>query len=127
MNEENDIFKCNICGNVVELFIAKQGSLVCCGKDMVKLTANTVDAAVEKHVPVVEINDNIVTVTVGEVEHPMNDEHYIRLIELLQNGAIIKSRYLKPNEKPVAKFVVDDTSNLKAREYCNLHGLWANK
>jgi superoxide reductase len=127
MSEENNIYKCNICGNVVELFLAGKGNLVCCGEEMEKLVANTVDAAIEKHVPIVEVNDNIVTVKVGEIEHPMTNEHYIRLIEIVKDGKVIKSKYLEPNEKPIARFIVDNPSNISAREYCNLHGLWANK
>ena len=117
-----EVYKCEICGNIVEVTHGGQGELVCCGEPMKKLTENTTDAAQEKHVPVIEAVDGGFTVTVGSVEHPMTDEHYIEWIELQADGKAYR-QFLNPGEKPQATFqVAADT--VSAREYCNLHGLW---
>jgi superoxide reductase len=122
MAERYEVYKCNICGNIVEVFHGGGGELVCCGEAMKKLVENTVDAAKEKHVPVIEKTDAGIKVKVGDVAHPMEEKHYIEWIELIADG---KSyiQFLKPGDKPEALFQVE-ASSLTAREYCNLHGLW---
>ncbi|WP_026883830.1 desulfoferrodoxin [Clostridium akagii] len=122
MTELNQIYKCPICGNIVEIVGKAGGTLVCCGKPMLLLEANSVDAAVEKHVPVVEKKGSEVFVKVGEVQHPMTEEHYIQWIEVITANKVYK-KFLKPNEKPEATFIIDEDIVL-VREYCNLHGLW---
>jgi len=124
MTKKNEVYKCSICGNVIEVIVIGGGPLVCCGKPMNLQTENTEDAAEEKHVPVVETSGDKVTVKVGSVEHPMEKEHYIQFIELLDENGIVAFTELKPGDKPIAEFCVEKTDGLYAREYCNLHGLW---
>ncbi len=116
------IYKCEVCGNIVEVVGAGHGTLVCCGKDMTLLTENTVDASKEKHVPVIEKSGSKVTVKVGGVLHPMEEKHFIQFIELLADGKIYR-KFLKPGEQPIATFEIT-ANKVSAREYCNLHGLW---
>lgn len=122
MTQLNEIYRCEVCGNIVEIVHASSGTLVCCDQPMTLLKENTTDAATEKHVPVIEKSGNSVTVKVGSVEHPMLAEHYIEFIELIADGKIYR-KFLKPGDKPVATFEVT-ANELTAREYCNLHGLW---
>ena len=110
------------CGNIVEVLHGGDGELVCCGEPMKKMAENTTDAAKEKHVPVIEKIDGGYTVTVGSVEHPMTEEHYIEWIELLADGKAYR-QFLKPGQPPKATFPVK-ADTISAREYCNLHGLW---
>ena len=117
-----EVYKCNICGNIVELFISGGGPLACCGEAMQLLTENTVDASKEKHVPVIEKGDGKVTVKVGAVPHPMEEAHYIQWIEVI-DGDKISRKMLKPGEAPEATFCVK-SDQVVAREYCNLHGHW---
>lgn len=125
MTKEKQIYRCAICGNIVEVVQPAGGTLSCCGQPMELLTENSKDAALEKHVPVVEKIDGGYKVTVGAVEHPMLPEHYIVWIELITENKIFR-KYLKPGEKPVAVFETDAT-DVYAREYCNLHGLWKSE
>ena len=119
-----EVYKCNVCGNIVMAIHEGGGDLVCCGEDMVQMTENTVDAAKEKHVPVIEKDGDKVTVKVGSVAHPMEEKHYIEWIEL-QVGDVVLTKMLKPGDKPEAEFCICGLSGaLKAREYCNIHGLW---
>ncbi|MFV0394695.1 MAG: desulfoferrodoxin family protein [Coprobacillaceae bacterium] len=115
---------CKHCGNIVELVQDKGVPVVCCGEPMKELVANTTDAATEKHVPAVTVEGNTVTVVVGEVEHPMLEEHFIQWVEIeTKHGS--QRKVLKPNEEPKATFVLtDDDTLVAAYEYCNLHGLW---
>ncbi|QAT39264.1 desulfoferrodoxin [Clostridium sp. JN-9] len=122
MTELRQIYKCEVCGNIVEVVHPSGGTLVCCGKPMTLLKENTTDAAVEKHVPVIEKIDGGVLVKVGAVEHPMLDNHYIEWIEVHTANKVYR-KYLKPGDKPEAVFKLDKEV-LYAREYCNLHGLW---
>ena len=122
MTELRQVYKCEACGNIVEVLHAGPGTLVCCNQDMVHLAENTVDAATEKHVPVVEQAGSGVNVKVGSVEHPMADDHYIEWIEIVSDGRTCR-KYLKPGEKPEATFEVG-AGKVVAREYCNLHGFW---
>jgi superoxide reductase len=117
-----EIYKCQICGNIVEVLHGGAGQLVCCGEPMDLLEANTVDAAQEKHVPVIEEIEGGYKVTVGSVPHPMQDEHYIEWIELIADGKAYR-QFLNPGEAPEAVFSVT-AAEVSAREYCNLHGLW---
>lgn len=123
MPKQKEVYKCNICGNIVEVLHTGAGELVCCGAPMVLRTENTEDAAEEKHVPVLEKTDKGVRVTVGEVAHPMDNDHYIEWIEVLTENKSCK-KFLKPGDEPVAEFDVPFEKVLSAREYCNLHGLW---
>ena len=126
MAEDNGIYKCEACGNVVNIIHNGRGVLVCCEKEMQLQVANTVDAAEEKHVPVVSVDGNKVTVKVGSVEHPMEEKHYIMFIHLVQDGSVIAGKRLKPGDAPEATFTVESADNIKARAYCNLHGLWTS-
>lgn len=117
-----EIYKCDLCGNIVETVQTGGGNLVCCGQNMELLAENTVDAATEKHVPVIERSNGTVTVKVGSVAHPMEDAHYIQWIELLADGKSY-TQFLNPGDAPEAKFNVD-ADTISVREYCNLHGHW---
>ncbi len=122
MTERLQVYKCEVCGNIVEVVHAAAGALVCCGQKMTLLKPGTTDAAQEKHVPVVEKFDGGVRVKVGSVAHPMEEKHYIEWIEVIANERAYR-RFLKPGDVPEATFDVD-ADNVIAREYCNLHGLW---
>lgn len=117
-------FKCAKCGKIIGMVQNSACPTMCCGEPMEELVANTTDAAQEKHVPVVQIDGNKVTVTVGEVEHPMLEEHYIQWIALeTSEGA--QRKELKPGEKPSRNFALAEGETVVAAyEYCNLHGLW---
>jgi superoxide reductase len=118
------IYKCEICGNIVEMLKAGGGELVCCGQPMDLLDEKTADSSTEKHVPVIEKADGGFMVTVGSTLHPMKEEHYIEWIELLVGDASYRA-YLKPGDDPKAYFCVDaDIKDVSAREHCNVHGLW---
>ncbi|MDK2922136.1 MAG: superoxide reductase [Desulfonauticus sp.] len=117
-----EVYKCDLCGNIVQVVHAGEGELVCCGQPMRLLKEGSVDAALEKHVPVVEKTANGYKVTVGSVLHPMAEEHYIEWIELIADGRSYR-QFLKPGDEPVAEFCVQ-AEKVTAREYCNLHGLW---
>lgn len=122
MTERYQIYKCEVCGNIVEVLHGGDGELVCCGKPMKLFKENTSDGAKEKHVPVVEKTPDGYKVTVGSVAHPMEEKHYIEWIELIADG-VTHRKYLKPGDAPTATFAVTAKS-VTAREYCNLHGLW---
>jgi superoxide reductase len=120
-----EIFKCANCGKIVAVAHEGAGQLVCCGRQMIQQVENTIDASTEKHVPVVENHGDGILVKVGTVPHPMEASHYIQWIEVM-SGSNLFVKGLKPGEKPEAYFPVT-TPEVKAREYCNLHGLWTNK
>lgn len=122
VKKRGEVYKCSVCGNIVQVNFVGGGDLVCCGKPMVLQVENTVDAAKEKHVPVIEKTANGYKVKIGSVPHPMEDKHYIQWIELIADG---KSyfQFLKPGDRPEAEFCVSAAA-VSAREYCNLHGLW---
>ncbi len=122
MTNRLEIYKCEVCGNMVEMIHTGQGSLVCCGQSMKLMKENSVDAATEKHVPVIEKLDNGYKVTVGSVPHPMEEKHYIEWIELVA-GDMAYRQFLNPGDAPEAFFCVDADS-VTAREFCNLHGVW---
>ncbi|KPJ48657.1 MAG: desulfoferrodoxin [candidate division Zixibacteria bacterium DG_27] len=122
MTERLQIYKCEICGNIVEVLHEGVGELVCCNQPMKLYRENTVDAAREKHVPVVEKTASGFKVTVGSVPHPMEEKHYIEWIEIIADGKAYR-QFLKPGEAPEATFCIE-AKEVTAREYCNLHGLW---
>ncbi|WP_258359828.1 desulfoferrodoxin [Moorella sulfitireducens (nom. illeg.)] len=122
MTISGQVYKCGICGNIVEVLHAGRGALVCCGKPMELLAENTVDASREKHVPVVEKIDGGFKVTVGSTAHPMEEKHYIEWIELRSGGLVLR-RHLEPGAAPEAVFCTE-VDNVSAYAFCNLHGLW---
>ena len=119
------IYKCELCGNIVEVLHEGDGELVCCGEPMTFFAENSTDAATEKHVPVIECTADGVKVTVGSVAHPMTEEHCIEWIELIADGKI-QRQPLKPGDEPVALFGGVECESVSARAYCNLHGLWSS-
>ena len=121
MPERNEVYKCELCGNIVEVLTGGAGQLVCCGQPMKLQQENTTDAATEKHVPVIEGKK----VVVGSVEHPMQEDHYIEWVEVIVDGKYSR-KLLTPNDKPEAEFCITG-EEIKARMYCNIHGLWETK
>ena len=122
MAERNQIYKCELCGNIVEVLDGNDGTLVCCGQDMTLLEEKSADSSTEKHVPVIEKTADGYKVTVGSTLHPMLDNHFIEWIELTADGTSYR-KYLKPGDAPSAEFCVK-ADKVGAREYCNVHGLW---
>lgn len=122
MTIKNQVYKCAVCGNIVEMIHTGAGTLVCCGQPMNLQEANTVDAAVEKHVPVIEKTDSGYKIKVGEVAHPMTEEYFIEWIELIVDNEVMRVD-LKPGDASEAVFVTS-AEKVTARAYCNLHGLW---
>lgn len=124
MTKLNEIYKCAVCGNIVEMVHAGEGALVCCGQPMALQVANTVDASLEKHVPVMQAVGDKVTVKVGSAEHPMEAAHYIEWIEVVTTSRVYR-KYLSPELDRQAKvnFTVEGEI-VEVRAYCNLHGLW---
>jgi len=123
MVKVREIYKCEICGNIVEVLHAGVGALVCCGQDMKLMDEKTEDAATEKHVPFINISGDRVIVKVGQnQDHPMAEEHYIEWIQVIADGVSYR-KFLKPGDKPQATFEIR-ADKIEAREYCNVHGLW---
>ena len=122
MTERNQIYRCNVCGNIVEVLHAGIGELVCCGQPMELLKELTEDVGQEKHVPVIEKTESGVKVKVGSVPHPMETNHFIEWIEIIADGKTYR-KFLRPGDEPEAEFEVK-AENIEAREYCNLHNLW---
>ena len=122
MAEQLEVYKCDVCGNIVEVLHGGAGELVCCGQPMKLFVENTVDAAKEKHVPAIEKTAEGFKVKVGSVPHPMEEKHYIEWVEVIAGGKTYR-QFLKPGEKPEATFCID-ADQITAREYCNIHGLW---
>lgn len=122
MTERLQIYKCESCGNMVEVLHNGAGELVCCGQPMKRYEENTVEASREKHIPVIEKIDGGFKVKVGSVPHPMEEKHYIEWIEIIADGKAYR-QFLKPGDAPEAVFMIN-ASAITAREYCNLHGLW---
>lgn len=125
MKKEVKFFYCTHCGNIVFLVNESGAPLSCCGDTMKEITANSKEAAVEKHIPVVTESGDKIEVKVGSVEHPMTPEHYIQWIFVEQNGKV-QFQFLTPEDKPEAEFVVTPGVPYTVYEYCNLHGLWKN-
>lgn len=124
MTKQLEIYKCNVCGNIVEVLHEGVGQLVCCGQPMELLEAKTEDVGKEKHVPVIEQKNGKILVKVGSVPHPMEETHYIEWIQLIADGRTYR-KFLNPGEKPEAEFEVT-ARRIQAREYCNVHGLWTS-
>jgi len=125
MTEQKQIYKCNVCGNIVGVLHTGVGELVCCNQPMQLMEEQTADATTEKHVPVIEKTEKGVKVKVGSIPHPMEKEHYIEWIEIIADDKSYR-KFLKPGDAPEAEFEVQATS-ITAREYCNVHGLWASE
>lgn len=125
MTQEKQIYKCNICGNIVEVLHSGVGELVCCGQPMELMTEKTEDTGLEKHVPVIEKTERGIKVRVGSMPHPMEEKHYIEWIEIIADKKSYR-QFLKPADLPEAEFEIT-AENIEAREYCNIHGLWKSK
>ncbi len=125
MTEKFQIYKCEVCGNIVEVLHEGAGELVCCGQSMKLLEEQSEGEYAEKHAPVIEKNDEGVIIKVGSVPHPMEEEHYIEWIEIFTEKGRSK-KFLKPGEKPEVVFPVK-AENIKTRMYCNVHGLWSSE
>lgn len=123
MTKRLEVYKCEVCGNIVEMVHGAAGTLVCCGQNMKKMEEQTADWKNEKHVPIAEAHQGGTLVKVGSTAHPMVDDHYIEWIEIV-NGDYVNRKYLKPGDKPEAEFYVPYGEELILREYCNKHGLW---
>jgi len=124
MTQIREIYKCNICGNIVEVIHPGKGELVCCSEPMTLIKENTVDASKEKHVPVIEHTTTGIKVKVGSQPHPMEEKHYIEWIQVIIDDVSYR-KHLKPGDKPEAEFPVKG-KKITAREYCNIHGLWVS-
>jgi len=124
VTEKNQIFKCNICGNIVEVLNVGGAELVCCGQPMELLAAKTQDQGMEKHTPVVEKTIDGVLVSVGEIPHPMEENHYIQWIEVISKSGRVCRKFLNPGDAPEARFHIEENEIEQVREYCNVHGLW---
>ena len=125
MAKKLEIYKCSVCGNIVEVLHGGAGELVCCGQPMENLAAKAADEGKEKHVPVIEKIDGGIKVKVGSVPHPMEEKHHIEWIEILADGKAYR-QFLNPGEAPEAVFNVK-ANEITAREHCNIHGLWEGK
>lgn len=122
MTEQNQIYKCNICGNIVEVLHTGIGQLVCCGQPMELQKEKIEDVGQEKHIPIVEKTEIGIKVKVGSISHPMEKEHYIEWIEIIVDSRVCR-KFLKPGNKPEAEFEIK-AEKIEVREYCNIHGLW---
>ncbi len=122
MAQRLEVYRCNVCGNIVMVMHGGKGELVCCNQPMELLKEGSVDAAKEKHVPIIEKIDGGYKVKVGSVAHPMEDKHYIEWVELQGDGKSYV-QFLNPGDTPEAVFKLE-AKEVVAREYCNLHGLW---
>jgi superoxide reductase len=125
MAKLKEVYKCALCGNIVEVVHAGGGELVCCGQPMELLVEKLQDAGNEKHMPVIEKTATGVKVKVGSIPHPMEEKHYIEWIELHADEVVYR-KFLQPMQKPEAEFCVT-AKKLSARDYCNIHGLWKSK
>ncbi|NCB31069.1 MAG: desulfoferrodoxin [Clostridia bacterium] len=119
----NRFFLCKHCGNLVNMIHSSGVPIICCGEPMTELVPGSVDASHEKHVPVITVNGDSVTVEVGSIAHPMAEEHYIEWIQL-QTEHGVQRKCLKPGEAPKATFLLNGEKPLAAYAYCNLHGVW---
>ena len=122
MAQRLEIYECSLCGNIVEVLHGGDGELVCCGEPMKRLVAKKADAGKEKHVPVIEKADGVITVKIGSIPHPMDEKHYIEWIEIVADGKAYR-QFLKPGDPPEAQFKLE-AQKITAREYCTVHGLW---
>ncbi len=125
MTALREIYRCNVCGNVVEVVTEGAPALVCCNQPMEKLEPKTEDQGQEKHVPVIEETEVGVKIKVGSIEHPMEDAHYIKFIEVIGKEHVCRFE-LKPGQKPEAVISAKKEDIVEVREYCTVHGLWKN-
>lgn len=129
MTKINQIYKCNVCGNLTGVTYEGAGELVCCGQPMELMQAKNKDEGKEKHMPVIEKTNNGIRVSVGSIIHPMESAHYIAWVKVISDGVVCRKDF-KPGEEPIAEFSVNsdnlDSGNLKVQAYCNIHGLWKN-
>lgn len=125
MTENNEIYRCDICGNIVEVLHSGPGDLVCCKNPMILLEEKEEEAGFEKHLPVLEKTDKGIKIKVGSIPHPMEENHYIEWVEVIADDKVYR-KVLKPGDAPEAEFDVklDDVNQLQLREYCSIHGLW---
>ncbi len=123
MAKKMEVYKCEICGNIVLVVHGGKGELVCCGKPMILQESKTEDEGQEKHVPVVEETPEGTKVKVGSVSHPMMEKHYIEWIEVQADGKVFRN-FLSPDDEPAAYFDIDGLDIKEVRIYCNIHGLW---
>ncbi len=125
MTEIKEIYRCNVCGNIVEMVHGGVGELICCGQPMELLIERQTDVGPEKHIPIIEKTEKGIKVKVGEVPHPMEENHYIEWVELIIDGKAYRE-FLEPGDDPEVEFnlTIPEDSTLKVREYCNIHGLW---
>ena len=125
MTKKLEVYKCEVCGNIIEVLHEGAGALVCCGQEMKLMEEQTADQTTEKHVPVIEKEPSGIKAVVGSTLHPMEEKHYIEWIEAVTAKGVSR-KFLKPGDKPESPF--KDVEGLeKAREYCNIHGLWTYK
>lgn len=124
--KKGQIYRCNICGNMFELIHIGGGPPSCCGNELELLSDEPKDVGPEKHIPIIEKTASGVKVKVGKVPHPMEEKHYIEWIEIITDNAT-QRKFLKPGDSPEAEFLVDDTNNIQAKEYCIIHGLWRSE
>lgn len=122
MTQKNQVYKCEVCGNIVQMVHEGAGELVCCGQPMKLQEEKANDEGQEKHVPVIEKTETGVKVKIGLIPHPMEEKHFIEWIEIIADGKVFK-KFLNPNDAPEAEFCVK-AKNIIARAYCNIHGLW---
>ncbi len=128
MTEKLSLYKCEVCGNIVEIVMEGKGVLVCCGEDMKLLKSKSTDGASEKHVPVVEHMGSSHVIKVGSMPHPMQKEHYIQFIEAISHdNRYVKRKYLHPDEEPEMVIKCLEEEDFEAREFCNIHQLYSNK
>lgn len=125
MTQLRELYQCEVCGNVIEVVNEGAPALVCCNQSMVKLEPKAEDTGKEKHVPVVEEIDCGIRVKVGSVDHPMEEKHYIKFIEVLTQDKIIRGE-LRPGQKPEAEFCIKKSDLMQVREFCTIHGVWKN-
>lgn len=124
MSQLKQVYRCNVCGHIIEIVNPGAGQLVCCGQPMELLSEKIQDEGMEKHVPIIEKTTSGYKVKIGSIPHPMEAVHYIQWIELILDGVILR-KHLNPGEAPEAEFCVSvKVQSVSAREYCNMHGLW---
>jgi len=123
MTQLKDIYRCEVCGNVIEVMNEGANALVCCEKPMTKLEPKTEDAGKEKHVPVLEESEGGINIKVGSVAHPMEEKHYIKFVEVLTKEKVLRIE-LKPGQAPEAKSCIPKSDVVTVREFCTVHGLW---
>ncbi len=131
MTKRTEIYECKVCGNVIEILETGNGTLVCCDEPMEKLNPTVTEKeGYEKHLPVISKKDDELIVRVGEIEHPMQEEHYINTIQIIENDVVIAEKSLKPGVQPKAIFYlkeINSKQNLSVRIFCNIHGVWVKE